>query len=110
MYQVDTTTEWQQQYGATGIAEILQNVRNILSTTKGTVPLDRTFGIRQTFLDRPQAEAMALFTGEVIAEVEKQEPRVRVLRVEFKPRTNDAPETVDGRLYPVVTLEIKEAA
>lgn len=105
MYTVDTTTEWQQQYGATSITAILQNVRNILSTTCGTVPLDRTFGIRQTYLDKPQAEAMALFTGEVIAEVEKQEPRVRVLRVEFAPRTNDA---ADGRLYPVVTLEVKE--
>lgn len=105
MYTVDTTTEWHQQYGATSITAILQNVRNILSTTRGTVPLDRTFGIRQTFLDKPQAEAMALFTGEVIAEVEKQEPRVRVLRVEFAPRTNDA---ADGQLYPVVTLEMKE--
>ena len=107
MYTVDTTTEWRQQYGATSITAILQNVRNILSTTRGTVPLDRTFGIRQTFLDKPQAEAMALFTGEVIAEVEKQEPRVRVLRVEFAARTSEA---ADGRLYPVVTLEIKEAA
>lgn len=106
MFTVDTRTQWQQQYGATGVAEILQNVRNILSTTRGTVPLDRTFGITQTFLDRPQAEAMALFTGEVIAEVEKQEPRVRVMRVEFLPR---AAEAADGRLYPAVTLEIKEA-
>jgi len=106
MFTVDTRSGWQQQYGATGTQEILQNVRNILSTTKGTVPLDRTFGIRQTFLDRPQGEAMALFTGEVIAEVEKQEPRVRVLSVEFLPRTAEA---MDGRLFPVVMLILEDA-
>ena len=38
---------------ASVVAEVLQNVRTILSTRKGSVPLDRDFGISWEYLDRP---------------------------------------------------------
>ena len=33
--------------------EILQNVRTILATPVGSVPLDRDFGVDMRFIDRP---------------------------------------------------------
>lgn len=91
--------------GATGVPAILQCVRTILSTVKGSVPLDRDFGVSATFLDNPLPEAMAAYTGEVVDEVERQEPRVVVTQVEFQARVGEA---MDGRLYPVVRVKIKE--
>jgi len=106
MYLIDMRQSTRQAIGATGVAEILQNARNILSTTRGSVPLDRTFGVRMRFLDRPLPEAMATYAGEVIAELQAREPRLTVEEVSFAAKPADA---VDGRLYPVVTISIKDA-
>ncbi len=91
--------------GATGLEEIFQNVRIILGTVRGTVPLDRPFGVSDTVLDEPLPEAVARLSGEIVGEVEKQEPRVKVISVHFLP---DADGAVDGRLYPVVEIEVKD--
>lgn len=93
--------------GASGVEEILQNVRTILTTIRGTVPLDRTFGVPITFLDRPLPEAMAEYTGAAIDEIETREPRCTVVRVDFQPRQAEA---MDGRLYPVVRIAIRGEA
>lgn len=37
----------------TEVVEILQNVRTILATRKGSVPLDRDFGLSWQYLDAP---------------------------------------------------------
>ena len=88
--------------GATGTAEIVQNVKTILSTIKGTVPLDREFGISGEYVDKPLPLARALYAAEVVGQVDKQEPRVKVSRVTFK---DDA---MDGRLMPTVSIIIKD--
>ncbi|UZP67647.1 GPW/gp25 family protein [Desulfovibrio mangrovi] len=106
MFLIDMRKTTRQIIGATGVAEILQNARNILGTTKGTVPLDRTFGVRMRFLDRPLPEAMAEYTGEIIAELQAQEPRLQVVSVSFADKPDDA---VEGRLYPLVTISIQGA-
>lgn len=104
-FTLDTRLPAEIVIGASGVIEILQNVRTILGTIRGTVPLDRTFGLPGTFLDSPTPEAMATYTGEVVDEVERQEPRCIVVRIVFQPLTADA---MDGRLYPVVTVDIEE--
>jgi phage baseplate assembly protein W len=91
------------EIGARGIREIAQNVRTILTTIRGTVFLDRAFGVNGDIVDKPVTAAMALFTGDIIAEVERQEPRVKVVRVEFE---SGGPGS--GRLYPKVTLRIRD--
>lgn len=93
--------------GATGAEEIIQNVRTILSTVRGTVPLDRDFGVSATMLDRPLPEAMAVLTSEYVREVERREPRVRVVSVDFKAPVDSG---ADGALFPVVRVQIKEKA
>lgn len=106
-YVVDTRTPVSIIIGATGITEILQNVRTILDTIKGTVPFDREFGLNITFLDRPLPAAMAEFRGESISAIERLEPRVSVTSVDFVAKPDEA---MDGKLYPVVSVNIKDGA
>ena len=83
------------------VEEVIQNVRTILTTTVYSVPLDRTFGINPDMLDLPQPAAMARLTAEIVAAVEKFEPRAAVTNVAFTGNQ-------DGRLSPTVSLRIKE--
>jgi len=92
--------------GQTGLAEIMQNVRIILTTIKGSVPLDRSFGIDTEFIDKPPLVAKALMTAAIIEEVERQEPRVTVTQVDFVDPGNE--KTADGILVPRVRLKVKE--
>lgn len=85
------------------VEEILQNVRTILSTRIGTVPLDRDFGIDWSFIDSPLPAAKALFQAAVIDAILDYEPRANVVSVELEEDYNSA---MDGVLKPVVTVSI----
>lgn len=86
----------------TVLEDILQNVATIISTRKGTVPLDRNFGLSQDFLDRPMLVAEPLVTAEITEAISEYEPRAAVVSVEFE--AGDSP----GVLIPVVEVEINE--
>ena len=75
---------------ASVVAEVLQNVRTILSTRKGSVPLDRDFGISWEYLDRPIDVAQMLMRSEIIDAVSKYEPRATVESVVFEGSAEDA--------------------
>jgi phage baseplate assembly protein W len=62
-------------YGLTGISEVMQNVRTILTTRRGTVPLDRDFGISFEFLDSPINTTRAKVEQEIFLQLKKYEPR-----------------------------------
>jgi len=91
--------------GAEGIDEIIQNVRIILTTPVGTVPLDRDFGVSWMFIDQPTPKAIASAKSEIVEKVERYEPRVRVTEVSFVTTSQDAGE---GRLFPRVRISLKE--
>lgn len=80
--------------------EIAQNVRTVLSTSKYTVPLNRAFGLSNTLIDDAMPATKAKLTAEIIAAVQKYEPRVEVLKVTF---TGDA---ANGVLRPKVKVRI----
>lgn len=82
--------------------EILQNVRTILNTRLGTVPLARTFGISWEHVDKPLPVAKSIMQGVVIDAVEEFEPRVKVESVTFDG------DGADGILRPSVVISIKE--
>ncbi|WP_022850651.1 GPW/gp25 family protein [Limisalsivibrio acetivorans] len=84
-----------------GHHDIFQNVATIITTTKGSVPLDRDFGISGTFLDSPAPVAQAKLRGEIVSAIEMYEPRAYVTGVSF--RGDD-----DGRLWPVVQIGVKD--
>lgn len=83
--------------------EILQNVRTILGTRVGTVPLDRLFGLSWKHIDKPFPVAKVLMTVEIVDAIEKYEPRVRVESIEFDETAQNA---MDGLLKPKVIVSI----
>ena len=83
---------------ASELEEIFQNVRTIVTTVKGTVPLDREFGISVELIDAPM-NRQARLIAEVAEAIEKYEPRARLRRIEFVGNEN-------GELNPTLTLEI----
>lgn len=87
----------------TEVVEILQNVRTIIGTRKGTVPLDRDFGISWDYVDQPIAVAQMLMRSEIVDAVETYEPRAKVESVIFNGSQEDS---LDGVLKPVVTVSI----
>jgi uncharacterized protein len=87
--------------------EVAQNVRMILSTPKGTVPLDRDFGLSFGLVDQPMPRARALMEVEIVRQVAKYEPRASVVSIRWEENQDEA---MDGRANPVVTIEVREVA
>lgn len=87
------------------VREILQNVRTILSTRKGSVPLDRDFGLTWDQVDRPTAVVMMNIRSEIVDAIEAYEPRASVVSIEFD---EDEAGVMDGVLKPRVTIAIGE--
>ena len=90
---------------STEVAEILQNVRTILSTLRGSVPLDRDFGLTWNYVDKPIAEVKMLHIAAVIEAIEDYEPRARVQSIEFGDSMTDA---MEGLLNCRVVVSIGE--
>lgn len=83
--------------------EILQNVRTILTTGVGTVPLDRDFGTSREYVDKPLPVARSLMQAAVIDAITEFEPRATVESVTFDDSTTDA---MDGITRPRVIVSI----
>lgn len=81
------------------VEEVLQNVRTILSTVKGSVPLDRDFGIDGSYVDMPMPAAKAKLASEIMQAIQKHEPRATVTSIEF---TGDE----NGTLQPRIEVRI----
>lgn len=87
--------------------EVSQNVRMIIGTPKGSVPLDREFGLDFDVIDQPMPRAKALTEVDIVEQVGRYEPRARVLSIRWQ--ENEA-EAMDGRAHPVVTIDVEDAA
>ena len=83
------------------LEEILQNVRTILTTMKGSAPLDRDFGLDGSVLDRPVNALRAVLTTNIIEAVEQYEPRVKVTQVSFSGNADE------GVVIPTVRVVIR---
>ncbi len=89
--------------GATGLDQLEQEIRTVLATRKGSVPLDRDFGISWDYVDLPVTEAMPYMVAEIGQQLERYVPRIRVRDISFASN-----EPVEGNLCPTVTVEIRE--
>lgn len=87
----------------TEVEEILQNVRTIIATRVGTVPLDRGFGIPYDAVDAPVAVSRALMQSAIIEAIQAYEPRANVKAVYFDESEADA---ADGIIRPRVVISI----
>lgn len=83
------------------VSDVLQNIAVILATPKGSVPLDREFGLSTTMLDKPTPIAQKALIAEVREAIERWEPRARFVSMRFEGRI-DQP----GTLWPTVEVEI----
>lgn len=86
---------------ASEVAEILQNLRTIITTTKYSVPLDRDFGFDAEMLDKPMTTAQAQLQSEIIMAIKAYEPRVTVTGITITGTDN-------GVLIPKVQVMIND--
>lgn len=82
-------------------AEVIQNVRTILGTLVGTVPLDREFGTEWSYVDAPLPVAQARIQQDVIAKIRRYEPRAVIVSILV-----NANNANDGQLTPTVRIRI----
>ena len=90
---------------ATVAEEIVQNVRTILATRVGTVPLDRAFGADWDMVDRPLPVAQQLARAAFFDAVQKYEPRAVVETMTFR---GDRDGAMDGVLVPELTITLAD--
>ena len=90
---------------ATVAAEVVQNVRTILATRVGTVPLDRAFGTEWDMVDRPLPVAQQLARAAFFDAVQSYEPRAVIEKIEFR---EDAEGAMDGSLVPELTITLAD--
>lgn len=94
-------------FGATGITDILQCLRVIVTTIAYSVPMDRAFANSGKLVDAPAPCGVDMLLAEIMDAIGKYEPRVRVRAVSLSGE-GTASDLMDGRVFPVVTFEIKE--
>lgn len=103
---VDTTLPARVVIGAKGLVGLAQEVRTLLATRKGSVPLDRDFGISWDLVDTPLPVARQLFIAEVATQLHRYVPRVRFKGIDFP--NSGATADMDGIMAAAVTVEIRE--
>ena len=100
---VDMSVPASVEIGATGLRGLAQEIRTALATRKGSVPLD--FGLSWELIDLPLPESRPLLVAEIGRGLERCVPRIKVKSVTFRTDTSGA---ADGKLTPVVTVEIRK--
>lgn len=83
------------------LTEILQNVRTIITTVKGTVPLDRDFGVDASIIDMPLTVARPLIIKEVKEAIERYEPRAKFIEMMWNGNYGE------GIMTPTVKVAIR---
>ena len=80
---------------------ILQNIALLLCTKKGTIPLNRDFGLDMKFIDKPIEVAETIAYTEVTEAVEEYEPRATVIDVAFQKSSS-------GKMILIAEVEITD--
>lgn len=93
--------------GASGMEEITQNIRMIVLTFMGSVPLHRSFAHDPAMLDSPSPLETARLIGSLTTAIETWEPRVKVESLRLERRT-DA-DAMLGHLVPRITFSLRES-
>lgn len=88
-------------FAATGVKEIVQNVKYIILTDYYSVPLDREFGFNAVMVDKPQPIAELVISQEVAMKIAFYEPRCVFEEVNFRGTTLEG---IEGRLIPEVKI------
>ena len=82
MEYIITSTKKPLNLHAQGADEILQNVYMILNTPRGSVPLNRAFGLDMSPLDMPLEIASARMATNILEALQDFEPRATLINVD----------------------------
>lgn len=74
-----------------------ESLEVLISTPEGTVPLDRNFGLDQSFLSLPPETAKTLFAQELIEKAEIYIPEISVTEIESQVDS-------EGNIQPIITV------
>jgi hypothetical protein len=88
-------------FAATGVKEIVQNVKYIILTNYYSVPLDREFGFNAVMVDKPMPVAELVISQEIAMKIALYEPRCVFEEVNFRGEIIDG---VEGKLTPEVKI------
>ena len=88
-------------FGTSEVQEVMQNVKLIIMTRKGTQPLDRNFGISYDFVDSPMLRVRAMAEQEIFMALRKYEPRAVLKQITW----NSDP--VSGSVKPNVSIQVR---
>lgn len=88
-------------FPASEMEEIIQNIKTILTTLQGSVPLDREFGIDPSVIDKPVNVIRPLMVKEIKEKIEQYEPRAKLVSIDWD---GDGRE---GLMIPKVRVAIK---
>jgi hypothetical protein len=81
--------------------EVLQNVRFILGSVAGTVPLARGMGVSADAIDAPVSKARALLLTSALRSIHRNEPRGRVLEIYL-----ENSDVMNGQVTPRVRIAV----
>jgi len=87
-------------FGAKDVFDVIQNVRTILTTPKGTQPLDRDFGISLEFLDSPVLTVRARAEQECFMAIRKYEPRAVLKEIKWDI------DVLSGKFWPDILIQV----
>lgn len=82
------------------VESVLQNVRMLLSTWEGDVPLYRDYGLNPELLHRPINVVESLLVEDITEKIEKYEPRCTLISCSFS-ASNARPDVLG------ITVEIE---
>ena len=80
-------------------AALLGRLKILYTTPRGTVPLNRPYGIDFSVVDRPPAQAKTMYTSEIVRATRRYEPEVREVNVRFEVANM-------GELHPIVEVKL----
>ena len=78
--------------------DVRRCLETLLSVREGEQPLDRNFGIKNSFLDKPMNIAKNLFTLEIIDKIKRYEKRAEVAEIDYQ-------YAEDGQMIPVIYIK-----
>lgn len=82
-------------------AEVMQNIKMILSTMFFSVPYFRDFAYQPDYLDLPIQGQRARISADVVTAIQKYEPRVIIEQILFDG------EAIEGLIVPSVQVRLK---
>lgn len=93
--------------GARGMDEVMQNIRMIVRTFVGSVPLHRDFAHDPALIDSPSPLETARLVGALATAIETWEPRVRVESIRLEQKNGGG--AMLGVYVPRITFSLRES-